>query len=131
MDINKWNNNILKSKGIKASVRPYSRVRSVGDAQKATLWDGTVVDRKEYIFVDGYGLIKCAPYELHFIYETPPSHKGWGLMCSCGSIAGVVGYGAYSQLVSPTATGHMIVCIRHTTVKQNTGIGEHADGSHE
>ena len=131
MDITKWNNEVLKSKGIKTTVRPYSKVRSIGDLQQATLWDGTVVRRQEYIFVDGQGLVKCAPYELHFIYETPKEHKGWGLMCTCGSIAGVVGLNAYSKLAAPTDTGKLIVCVRHTTLKNNEGIGRHADESTE
>jgi len=131
MKINEWNNRVLKEKGINTASRPYSVVRSIGDAQTATLWDDTVVKRQEYIFVVGEGLIRCAPYELHFIYETPKTHKGWGLYCTCGSIAGVVGLNAYSKLASPTDTGKMIVCIRHTTLKQNEGIGRHADGSTE
>ncbi len=130
-DIAKWNKRVLESKGIKAEVRPYSRVRSVGDLQKATLWDETVVERKEYIYVEGYGLLQCINTELHFVYEVPKEHKGWGLMCTCGSIAGVVGYGAYSKLASPMSNGMIIACVRLLTTKQNTGIGEHADGSHE
>lgn len=132
MNVNKWNMEQLKKNGVDAVVRPYSRVRSIGDLQKAQLWDETIVERQEYIFVnDTYGLVKCAPYELHFIYEVPASHKGWGLMCTCGSIAGVVGLNAYSKLASPTSTGLMIVCLRHNSTKSNVGIGEHADGSHE
>lgn len=131
MDINKWNNNVLKAKGIKQSGTAPKVVRSVGDAKRATLWDGTVVERQEYLYVDGQGLIKCAPYELHFLYTAPKEHKGWGIFCTCGSIAGVVGLNAYSKLASPTSTGKMVVCIRHTTLKQNEGIGRHADGSTE
>lgn len=131
MDINKWNNEVLAKQGIKHKASAPKIVRSVGDAQRATLWDGTVVHRTDAIWVDGYGLIKTAPYELHFVYEAPKTHKGWGLYCTCGSIAGVVGYGAYSKLLSPTATGHIVVCIRHTTLKNNEGIGRHADGSTE
>lgn len=130
MDINKWNNNVLNAKGIKQSGTAPKIVRNQGDLQKATLWDGTVVERQEYLF-DGTELVKTCPYELHFIYATPKSHKGWGLYCTCGSIAGTVGLNAYSKLISPTSTGKMIVCIRHTTLKQNEGIGRHADGSTE
>lgn len=131
MDINKWNNSVLAKQGVKHKAQSFKVVRSVGDAKRATLPDGTVVERKESIWVDGYGLVKCAPYELHFIYEVPKHLPGWGLMCTCGSLAGVVGFGAYSKLLSPTATGHMIVCIRHTTLKNNEGIGRHADDSAE
>ena len=131
MDINKWNNSVLSAKGIKQKAVAYKVVRSVGDAKRATLADGTVVERRDYIYVEGQGLIKCAPYELHFVYEVPKHTKGWGLMCTCGSIAGVVGMNAYSKLASPTDTGKMLVCVRHTTLKQNIGIGQHADGSTE
>lgn len=131
-NIKQWNDEVLKRQGIKHnSAYPKAVVRVIGDAKQATLVDGTVVHRKEEIYVDGFGLVKCAPYELHFIYELPKGIKGWGLMCTCGSIAGVVGYGAYSQLASPTSTGQMLVCVRHTTLKNNTGIGQHADGSTE
>ena len=131
MNIDKWNNNVLKAKGIKQNGTAPKIVRNQGDLKSAKLWDGTIVERQDYLFVDGQGLIKCAPYELHFIYSAPVHHKGWGLFCSCGSIAGVVGLNAYSKLASPTSTGKMIVCIRHTTLKQNEGIGRHADGSSE
>lgn len=131
-NIKQWNDKVLKSKGVNHnSAYPKAIVKVIGDLRQAELVDGTIVKRKDAIYVDGFGLIKCAPYELHFIYELPQQFKGWGLMCTCGSIAGVVGYGAYSQLASPTSTGHMLVCVRHTTLKQNVGIGQHADGSTE
>lgn len=131
MDSDKWNERVLKQQGVQHSGVAPKIVRSAGDLQSAKLDDGTVVERTDYIFVDGYGLVHCAPYELHFIYETPKTRKGWGLWCTCGSIAGVVGLNAYSKLASPTSTGKMIVCIRHTTLKNNTGKGQHADGSAE
>lgn len=130
MDINQWNNKVLEAKGIKQSGIAPKIVRNQGDLQRATLWDGTVVERQEFLF-DGTELVKTAPYELHFIYAAPKTHKGWGLFCTCGSIAGTVGLNAYSKLASPTSTGKMIVCVRHTTLKQNDGIGRHADGSTE
>ena len=130
-DVGEWNKKVLKAKGISATVRPYSRVRVLGDLKKATLWDGTVVERKDLIYVEQYGLLKCINTELHFVYEVPANHKGWGLMCTCGSIAGVVGYGAYSKLASPMSNGMIIACLRLLTTKENTGTGEHADGSHE
>lgn len=132
MNIVKWNNEVLKHQKIPhGSAYPKAIVKVVGDLQQATLIDGTVVHRTESIYVDGFGLIPCAPYELHFIYELPKHFKGWGLMCTCGSIAGVIGYNAYSKLAAPTATGHIIACVRHTTLKNNIGIGRHADGSTE
>lgn len=132
-EIHTFNTEQLRANGVSQFAQPaYKTVRNVGDLKQATLWDGTVVERREHIFVnDVYGLVKCAPYELHFIYETPKTIPGWGLYCTCGSIAAVVGMTAYSKLASPTDTGHMLVCVRHTTLKQNEGIGRHADGSTE
>lgn len=130
-DISKWNKEVLSSMGIKADAKAPKIVRSVGDAKRATLVDGTVVEREEYLFIEGYGLVQCAPYELHFIYQLPKHMIGYTPMCTCGSIAGVVGYAAYSKLASPTDTGMIIVCIRHATLKQNEGIGRHADNSTE
>lgn len=132
MDIDAWNKRVLKSKGINATPPKAHIVRNVGDLQEATLWDGeTKVRRQEYIFVEGHGLVKCINSELHFVFQTPKTMKGWGLFCTCGSIAGVVGYAAYSKLASPMSDGKIIACIRLLTTKQNTGIARHADESTE
>lgn len=132
MSIQKWNMSVLKRQGVTSTGRAPTIVRSVGDAVIATLWDGTKVEREEFIFVGSYGLVKCIPYELHFIYEIKDfSTAGWGLWCTCGSIAAVIGVKDYSKLMSPAATGWVLACVRHTTIKQNDGIGQHADGSHE
>jgi hypothetical protein len=131
-NINDWNTRELKKRGINRSGVAPTISRNQGDLQRATLPDGTVVKRQEYIF-ENLELVKTAPYELHFIYQTPDinRYKGWSLWCTCGSIAGIVGFSAYSKLASPSSTGKMIVCIRHTTTKNNIGIGQHADGSTE
>lgn len=131
MSVDKWNNSVLASKGIKQNGTAPKIVRNQGDLKKATLWDGTVVERQELIFVEGYGLVKCAPQSAHFVYAAPKSHKGWGLFCTCGSIAGVVGYAAYSKLASPMSDGKVIACIRMLTEKNNVGISKHADGTVE
>ena len=128
--IHSFNLEQLKNNGVSVIAQPaYKTVRNVGDLKKATTWDGTVVERREHIFVGGYGLVKCCPYELHFVYET--KSYGWGLYCTCGSIAAVVGAKAYSKLMTPGGTGLMVVCIRHSTTKQNDNIGRHADESTE
>lgn len=130
MNIDKWNESLLESKGVSYSGRAPRISRNVGDLQEAKLDDGTIVKRQEYIVVNGE-FVKCINTELHFVYELPQKNVGWGLWCTCGSIAGVVGYSAYSKLAAPTSTGKVIACIRHLTTKNNIGIGEHADGSHE
>lgn len=132
MDIHAWNKRVLESKGIKTTVPRVNIVRNLGDLQEATLWDGvTKVRRQDAIYVDGYGLVKCINTELHFVFQTPKSMRGWGLFCTCGSIAGVVGWSAYSKLASPVGDGKIIACIRLLTTKKNTGIARHADGSTE
>lgn len=131
MNINDWNTKVLKKQGIQHKGTAPKISRNVGDLQQAALPDGTVVRRQEYLFIDGYGLVAVAPYELHFIYEAPKTQKGWGLFCTCGSIAGVVGWRDYTRVASVSSTGYMVVCIRHNTLKINDGIGMHADGSHE
>jgi len=131
MNIDKWNNQVLKSKGINQVSHAPKIVRSLGDAQKATLADGTVVYRTDALWVDGYGLVKCAPQSAHFVYAVPKNHKGWGLYCSCGSIAGVVGYAAYSKLASPMSDGKVVACLRMLTEKNNVGVSRHADGTVE
>lgn len=131
-NIHQWNTDQLKSKqtGVNAAF-PKAVVRVIGDLKKATLVDDTVVERVDAIFVEGYGLVKCIPYELHFIYEVPKHFKGWKYMCTCGSIAGVAGAKAYSKLITPSGSGLMLVCVRHSTTKSNEGIGHHADESTE
>lgn len=132
-DIHAWNTKMLKSRSIKGYAQPAYKVsRNVGDLQRATLWDGiTVVERRQYIYIEQYGLVSCINTELHFVFETPSSMRGWGLYCTCGSLAGVVGWEAYSKLASPIGNGMIVACIHLLTTKNNTGIGEHADGSHE
>lgn len=130
-DISKWNKEVLNSMGVKAYAKSPNIVRSVGDAKRATLVDGTVVERQDLLYMEGYGFLKCINTELHFVYKLPEHMLGYSPMCTCGSVAGVVGYEAYSKLASPTDSGMIIACIRLLTTKNNTGIGEHADGSHE
>ena len=132
MKIDEWNEQTLKSQGLEYRSKSPQIARNQGDLQKATLPDGTVVRRKEYLIIDGEQ-VKCIDTELHFVYETPDTveNKGWGLWCTCGSIAGTVGWRAYSKLASPSQTGKIVACLRLLATKNNTGIGEHADGSHE
>ena len=131
-DIDKWNTEMLSTQGVTHKGIAPTISRNQGDLQRATLPDGTVVRRQSDLFVNGE-LVKCIDTELHFVYLTPDTdtNKGWGIWCTCGSIAGVVGWKAYSKLASPSQTGKIVACLRLLATKQNTGVGEHADGSHE
>lgn len=114
------------------NVKSFSVIRSWGDSNSAVTNDGKTVKRQDYIFADGYGMVRCIPYELHFVYEDKSGKVGrWGYMCTCGSIAGIISYKDVKGLMSPEYGEYILACIFHTTSKQNSGIGQHADGSHE
>lgn len=115
-------------------IHPTKVIRFYGDLKKAETADGYTVYRVDRIFFREHGMVKCAPYDNHFIFDDPAAHiKGkrgrWTPMCSCGSIAVIAGYNAYRKDASPTSKtdstipGEMIVCYLHA----NTG--KHADGS--
>ena len=64
------------------NVTDFGTIRGWGDKNKATTHDGLTVERQEYIFVEGYGMVKCVPYELHFIWEDKSKKRGrWVFMC--------------------------------------------------
>lgn len=114
------------------NVKDFASIRSFGDKNSAITHDGIRVERQEYIFVEGYGMVKAVPYELHFVYEDTSRKIGrWVFMCSCGSPAGIISYKAMSGMMSPTLGEYVMCCLAHTASKQNTGVGRHADGSTE
>lgn len=105
-------------------------VRQIGERNEATLEDGTKVYRLDRLYFEGHGLVLCADYTQHFVFD----HKskkvgGWTPVCSCGSPAGIVGYNAYKQDASPTTAlestipGELVVCLSMAQT------GRHADGS--
>jgi len=97
-------------------------IRHHNSPNKATLPNGQVVYRKEFINVPEFGgLIKCAPYEEHFIFETPKELKVSSFMCSCGSAAIIVGLSGYVLDASPQ--GKLLVCLMHS----NYGHHAHSD----
>jgi hypothetical protein len=115
-------------------VTDFARVRSWGDKNSATTHDGLKVERQEFLYAEGYGLVRCVPYELHFIFEDKSKKIGrWVYMCTCGSIAGIISYNDVNKLmtVQGTEKGYVLACVAHTTSKQNVGIGKHIDGSTE
>lgn len=76
-------------------------------------FEGVKVTRQEHIFVIDPqlgGLIPCAPYDDHFVFEVPRSRARQGqssYMCTCGSAA---------VIANPEgAKGRMFVCLFHGT----------------
>jgi len=120
-------------------ITSFARVRSLNDKTSAITHDGDRVERQEFLYIDGYGIVPCANYELHFLYIDPRSLdtdrriKGrWGIMCTCGSMAGVISLKEVKSLMTVDGmSGYIIGCIAHTDSKQKTGVGRHADGSTE
>lgn len=116
--------------GVKA--QDFARIRSFGDKNSAITYDGLKVERQEWFFAEGYNMVRAVPYELHFVYEDKSGKPGrWSFMCTCGSLAGIISYKEVATLMSIENKGYILGCIAHTASKQNTGVGTHADGSHE
>lgn len=116
-------------------VRGYAKIRSFGDKNSAWTFDGLKVERQEFIYAEGYGLVRCLPTTLHFIYEDKSKKPGrWAFMCTCGSLSGIVSYKEIRGLMTPSMENlgeYVLVCVHGLASKQNTGIFRHADMSTE
>ena len=98
----------------------FNIVRQINSPTKATLFDGTIVYRKEKIFVPEYGgEVKCAPYDNHFVFAVPRRIKGPAYLCSCGGMAHFIGSKDYAHLSSPE--GLMLTCMAHTSTGKHVG----------
>ena len=134
--VTKTNTGFIRKYGgeVAKQVTSFSSVRTWNSKNKAITHDGLEVERMEHIYAEGYGLVRCIPYELHFVYEDKSKKRGrWTFMCTCGSAAGIISYNEMKSLmtVDGTESGYVLACLAHTSSKQNTGIGRHADNSHE
>lgn len=71
----------------------FSIIKNRGQPNKAT-FEGYPVVRQEKIYVEGFGLVPCVPYDDHFVFEIPMALSKqvglWSHWCTCGSMAGVV-----------------------------------------
>lgn len=117
-----------------SQVSSFSTIRTFGDKDIAITHDGIKVYRLDNIYFEGFGLVTCAPYELHFVYEHKTGIIGrWSTMCTCGSPAVIVSYNSpISKLMSkPTDGDYLLVCMTHNSTKDNVGVGKHSDGSTE
>jgi hypothetical protein len=87
-----------------------------GDPQTAVTLSGHTVRRQEFVVVPEMldmgksTIVKCAPYDDHFLYLDPVNLPGhWFAMCTCGAPAVIIGTG-------------MLVCFQHaSTGKHTTG----------
>lgn len=114
------------------SPKDFSRIRSFNDKNSAITHDGIRVERLEFLFVEGYGMVKNLPTTMHFCYEDTSGKLGrWVYMCSCGSPAGIISYNEIKTLITAEATGYIMACLSGVSNKQATGIFRHADGSTE
>lgn len=93
----------------------YNIVKHAGEVKQITLENGTVIERQEALFVDAWGvMVKCAPYDNHFIYRNPDTSEGSSaFLCTCGN----------PGIVVPPSPAGLFVCL----FDYNTGLkGQHA-----
>lgn len=83
----------------------YNIINQRGTPKQATTAKGKVIRRQEYFYAEQYGMVKCADYDDHFIYENPEIGQS-SFMCTCGS-PGVI--------ANPDGGAKMFVCLNHAT----------------
>ena len=119
---------------IKKEFHPVKILHRAGDLKSAVTADGEVVRRQEELYASPeYGMVKVAGYDNQFVFIDPGYEKGIvgrsKFMCSCGSLAVIVGANVYSKDASPSQagdggkSGQLLVCWMHAST------GKHADGS--
>lgn len=88
-------------------------VRQIGKPKEFTLSDGKKIVAKDKIWIPEYGrFVKTAPYDNASIYETGYTEVGSPpYLCTCGSVAVIIGWDAYKQDASPQ--GLLFVCLIH------------------
>jgi hypothetical protein len=117
------------------SVHHFSIIHHYLSPNSAVTGEGHTVKRETKLWMEdpnGHSrFVACPPMDNHFIYADPEYTKGTvgkcATMCTCGSMAVIVGYNAYKKDASPamesTTLGEMLVCYVHAST------GRHADGS--
>lgn len=70
------------------------------------------VERVDRMYVEHYGMVTCAPYQEHFIFQQKDTRViGASLLCTCGSPAVIIGPKQYARTrhqASPQ--GYMLCC---------------------
>jgi len=96
-------------------------IRQRGAPDKGQLPDGRWVHKLSQVFDDNWGgLIPCANYDDHFIYEAPADIVGSRWRCSCGSFAIIVDPTGYLLDASPQ--GKLAVCWHHATYGVHSSV---------
>lgn len=88
---------------------PFILIKHVGEPNKAE-FEGVTIMRQERLFIREWGaLVRCTPYDNHFIFEIPETRKRMGMseyMCTCGS---------YAVVASPEdVKARMFICMFHS-----------------
>lgn len=133
-EVKAGNFKLLSSMGIRETPKDFSRIRSFNGKNSAITHDGVKVERLEFLFIEGYGMVKNLPTTMHFCYEDKSKKLGrWVFMCSCGSPGGIISYNELKSImtVDGTEVGYILACLAGVASKKNTGIFRHADNSTE
>lgn len=94
----------LKEKNIKI-------IKNRGEARETVSIGGKTVKRVSHIYVPEYGvLVVTAPYDNHFIYETPDKKQGSAILCTCGS----------PGVISLDTPQKMFICLHHASTGMHT-----------
>jgi len=88
----------------------FNIVHHLGEPNTAE-FEGVKISRQKALFIREWGrFVPCAPYDNHFVFETPAKAKKIGMseyMCTCGSAAVVAR--------PEKETTRMFVCLFHAT----------------
>jgi hypothetical protein len=90
----------------------FNIIKHRGRQDRATTLNNKQVTRQDSLFVPEWrAMVKCAPYDEHFIYENPDVRPGTSAyMCTCGSAA----------VVAPPGPKGLFVCQMHATTGLHT-----------
>lgn len=95
-------------------------VRNVGDLKSVQIADGSVVERKAYLYFHG-DFVACLNTDTHFLYKT--NRLGSSVLCTCGGQGVSVGWHEYQKHTSQFLGNEVLMCFYYVKDKM------HADGS--
>lgn len=68
---------------------PFNIIHHRNDPNKAE-FEGVPITRQKELYAGEWGLVRCTPYDNHFIFQIPDSRIRpgiWEHFCTCGSLA--------------------------------------------